>query len=111
MTFKELISDYTDKISGGKGDQKDPSQFDRKEILVGVYVELEHTDAVYEALSIVLDHLTEDEKYYTKLVNSGIVDEKKALDAAKRLGMMKEQHKDTVVRNLILKLIKKELQT
>lgn len=33
----------------------------------GIKVELEHTDDVFTALEIAMDHLTEDPKYYEKL--------------------------------------------
>ncbi len=43
------------------------SDVDRKQLDLGVRVELEHTDNKAIALKIALDHLAEDPEYYTKL--------------------------------------------
>jgi len=56
-----------DKLPGGKGDKASPKGFDPKQIKKGLKVEREHTDDPETALEIVLDHLTEDPKYYDKL--------------------------------------------
>lgn len=72
--FKNLNEDY---IPGGKGDNVDPDKFDPDEIIMGLKVELEHTDKFSIALEIALDHLSEDPKYYTKHKASGLADELK----------------------------------
>ena len=59
------------------------------ELEVGIKVEMEHTDDPKEAKKIALDHLKEDPKYYSKLIAAGLVDEKDALDEAKRQGLKK----------------------
>lgn len=105
MKYSELIKNYVDKISGGKGDKKKPEDFDKREIIVGLYVEREHTDNLRTALEISIDHLSENPKYYTDLVNSGIVDEKKAIEAAKRFGMIKDES----IKEMIRLLVRKEL--
>lgn len=56
-----------DKIPGGLGDEKNPSDFDPKQIAKGIKVELEHTDDEDLAREIAMDHLTEDPAYYDKL--------------------------------------------
>jgi len=106
MKYSEIIKNYTDKISGGKGDNSKPEDFDKKEVIVGLYVEREHTSNPQESLSIVLDHLTENPKYYTDLVNSGIVDEKEAITAAKKFGMINDESIKEMVRLLIRKELK-----
>lgn len=58
---------YVDPKKGGKGEGKKPSDFDLRQLLMGIYVELEHTVDPMEALSIAIDHLSEDEKYYDEL--------------------------------------------
>ena len=58
---------------------------DKKEILVGVEVEMEHTSDKEEAKKIAMDHLKEDPHYYTKLLKAGLVDEPEALDKFKEL--------------------------
>jgi hypothetical protein len=52
-------------IPGGKGEGKSPMEFSQEQILMGLKVEMEHTDDPMYALEIVLDHLTEDPEYYT----------------------------------------------
>jgi hypothetical protein len=64
-----------DELPGGKGDTKKPSDFDPDEFEMGLDVEAEHTGDHDIAAEIVVDHLSEDPKYYTKLKNSGLADE------------------------------------
>jgi hypothetical protein len=62
-------------LPGGKGDTKDISDFDAKEVEMGMKVELEHTKDTNVAKEIVADHLSEDPAYYSKLKGSGLADE------------------------------------
>lgn len=62
-----------DKIKGGEGDKKSPKDFDKEQIRMGLEIEMEHTDDKDIAMEIVLDHLAEDNLYYSKL-NKIIVD-------------------------------------
>jgi hypothetical protein len=62
-------------LTGGKGDTKDISDFDAKEVEMGMKVELEHTKDINVAKEIVADHLSEDPAYYSKLKGSGLADE------------------------------------
>lgn len=62
-------------LVGGKGDTKDISDFDAKEVEMGMKVELEHTKDINVAKEIVADHLSEDPAYYSKLKGSGLADE------------------------------------
>ena len=52
-------------IPGGKGEGKSPLEFDPEQILMGMRVEMEHTEDPMIALEITIDHLTEDPEYYT----------------------------------------------
>ncbi len=66
------MSQHTDEVDedllpGGIGDSVKPTDFNVYSILNGLKVEMEHTDDLDIALEIVLDHLTEDKDYYTKL--------------------------------------------
>lgn len=61
-----------DEIPGGKGDKAKASDFDHKEVKMGVKVEMEHTNSQRKAMEIALDHLTENPKYYSELAASGI---------------------------------------
>lgn len=84
-TFEEFINTRADVVSGGKGDGTQTDEVDPKELQVGVAVELEHTGNEETAKEIAIDHLTENPKYYTKLIKSGIVDEPEAIKLAKDL--------------------------
>ena len=67
-SIDKAIEGYTgDRLKGGLSDNKSPSDFPIQSIKNGIKVELEHTDDVDLALEIVMDHLTEDVNYYTKL--------------------------------------------
>jgi len=67
-SFKKLVEEIIpDKLPGGVGDDSDPSEFDQKELMKGIHVELEHTDDIMTAIEIALDHLSEDSIYYTNL--------------------------------------------
>lgn len=56
-----------DAIPGGLADKGAPKGLDKKELAMGIEVEMEHTNDKAIAKEIALDHLTEDPKYYTKL--------------------------------------------
>ena len=77
--LESLLKTYKDSLSGGKGDKINIETIDKKQLMIGILVEKEHTDNVKIALEIALDHLEEDKEYYTKLIKSGIADEKDAI--------------------------------
>lgn len=54
-------------LKGGIGDSANPNDFDPKQVKMGMKVESEHTSDKEVAMEIVLDHLSEDPHYYTKL--------------------------------------------
>lgn len=54
-----------EKLQGGLGDEATPQDFDTEQVVMGLRVEMEHSDDPTVALEIVLDHLTEDPEYYT----------------------------------------------
>lgn len=56
------------KIPGGKAEGKSPKEFDSKQLLMGIEVELEHTGDRDLAREIAMDHLTEIPDYYTRLL-------------------------------------------
>lgn len=56
-----------ERLKGGLGDGKLSKQFKRKEVAMGMKVEMEHTNDKKIAREIVHDHLTEDPNYYSKL--------------------------------------------
>jgi hypothetical protein len=87
MKYKQGFKE--EKLEGGIADNKSLSDIAKKhkvdvKILTkqfekGLKVEKEHTDSPQEAEEIALDHLAENPKYYTDLINSGVVDEPAAL--------------------------------
>jgi len=56
-----------DKIPGGLSDKGPPKDLDKKQLEMGIEVEMEHTSDKSIAKEIAMDHLTEDPKYYSKL--------------------------------------------
>ena len=56
-----------DFIEGGVADDSDVSEFNSQQIMIGIGVEMEHTDDPKIALEIAMDHLTEIPDYYTRL--------------------------------------------
>lgn len=73
-------------LQGGKGDDTDPKGLDQEELQVGIAVEMEHTSDEEVASEIATDHLTEDPKYYSKLLAAGLSDEHPATKLAKKFG-------------------------
>ena len=56
-----------DFLPGGKGDKAEPSDFDPKELAMGIKHEMEHTKDRRIAREIAMDHLSENPRYYSKL--------------------------------------------
>lgn len=61
-------SDGGEELEGGLGDNASMSEFCYCQVIAGMAVEMEHTDDVEEALEITLDHLSEDEYYYSTVI-------------------------------------------
>ena len=64
-----------DKLSGGVGDNTPTNDVDPIQLSTGIQIEMEHTNDTKIAQSIAMDHLTEDPKYYSKLVAAGLASE------------------------------------
>jgi len=60
-------NEFKDLMPGGLADAFTPSDFDPKQLKIGIDVELEHTSDPIVAREIAMDHLTEDPLYYQKL--------------------------------------------
>jgi hypothetical protein len=54
-------------VPGGIADHKKPSDFNKKQLDMGVEVEMEHTDDRDLSKDITMDHLEEFSTYYTEL--------------------------------------------
>jgi hypothetical protein len=63
------------KLPGGVGDRTPTDQIDTNQLSIGIQVEMEHTNDLGVAQEIAMDHLTEDPKYYSKLVAAGLASE------------------------------------
>lgn len=62
------IKNFKDKLKGGKADGQAITKYDLQQLLMGIKVELEHTNNRMTALEIVTDHLEEFPDYYTRLL-------------------------------------------
>lgn len=56
-----------DFLTGGRADLMSPDEFRESDLIDGIRHELEHTDDLYIAREIAMDHLSEDPEYYRKL--------------------------------------------
>jgi len=65
--YNKLINKFKD-TKDIKINETPDSEFDAKELALGIKTEMEHTDNLEEATSIAKDHLQELPDYYTKLV-------------------------------------------
>jgi hypothetical protein len=75
----EELFERKDELKGGEGDKLSEKDVCPKQLAIGIEVELEHTGKRAIAKEIALDHLAEDKKYYTKLIEKGMVDEESAI--------------------------------
>jgi hypothetical protein len=58
---------HKDRLKGGLADDNHPSDFDQKELEMGIKIEMEHTNDRNKAQEIAMDHLKEIPDYYTRL--------------------------------------------
>ncbi len=61
------IIEFKNRLPGGKADGKQLTKYDLTQLLMGIEVELEHTNDKMLALEITTDHLEEFSDYYTRL--------------------------------------------
>jgi hypothetical protein len=67
LFIKSSLVNDKDQIPGGLADHKSVSDFNQRDLVHGIKVELEHTNDPNIAMEIAKDHLTEDPLYYKKL--------------------------------------------
>lgn len=79
------ISENLNEMEGGKGENLDPDDVCPDQLEVGIAVEMEHTNDPDISKQIALDHLSEIDDYYTKLVQAGLVDEPEAIELYNKL--------------------------
>lgn len=63
----QFMTSHKDRLPGGKADKSKPSDFDPRQLEMGIETEMEHTKDARVALEIAMDHLKEDPRYYSKL--------------------------------------------
>lgn len=63
----ESVQKSEDQLPGGLADKKKPTDFDQKELSMGIEHEKEHTNDEDLAREIAMDHLSEDPHYYSNL--------------------------------------------
>jgi len=69
-----MINNLT-KLKGGVADTTGTDTVDAAQLSLGVQIEMEHTNDPSIAKEIAMDHLTQDPKYYRKLVDAGLAKE------------------------------------
>lgn len=65
--YPRAVKEHEDVLPGGLADRSKPSDFNAKQLALGIKVEREHTKDRSVAREIAMDHLKEDPRYYTKL--------------------------------------------
>ena len=81
QTFTDFGNrEWRNRLIGGNADNKTPEDFNPDDIAIGTAVEREHTSDPDIATEISIDHLSQDDEYYDKLIASGIADEKDAIE-------------------------------
>ena len=61
-----MVHKWQDHIPGGEAEGKKPSDFPAEDLVLGMTVEMEHTNNPEVACEIAMDHLTEKPDYYRK---------------------------------------------
>lgn len=61
------IAEFKQRLIGGEADDKQVTDYDLDQILMGIKIETEHTNDKFMALEITMDHLQEIPDYYTRL--------------------------------------------
>lgn len=101
--IKEEIRVLTEKrqniLVGGRGDNTDEKDVDQKQLEIGIHVEMEHTNNSKIAKEVAIDHLSEHDDYYTKLIKAGLVDEPEAIELYKKYYVKKKSDKKDAEEN------------
>ncbi len=67
VSKNNIDNNFDNNLEGGLADNKEPKDFDSKQLAMGLEIELEHTNDPKIALEIAMDHLAEIPDYYTHL--------------------------------------------
>lgn len=78
--YRQWLNEGKEKLKGGAGDNKPDSDFNQKQLSIGIEDETgEHTPDKSIGKEIAKDHLSTDPDYYKKLKKAGIKEPKKNL--------------------------------
>lgn len=98
--FKLVFAQYMNQnLDGGLADDKEPSDFNKKQLRKGTKVELEHSDDRAKAKEIAMDHLEEHPDYYKALEKMENKLEKKSslgLDKLAKKKKKKERQRERI---------------
>ena len=81
--MKLVLKEKKQKLTGGVGDKAKLSDFDPEQVKLGMKAEMEHTNDRGVATEIVVDHLSEDPNYYSKLQKAGLEEYKTGFGGGK----------------------------
>ena len=96
---------FDDEVAKAYAKDRFTGEFNEIEIVIGIQVELEHTDDTDVALQIAIDHLDENPTYYTDLMEAGLVDESIDMNAEPDTLMRKAQWSDKAKQDKIEKVM------
>lgn len=66
--FVELLNkNWFNPLAGGLADNKSPKDFDDDSLVKGIKIEFEHTNDIFRAAKIAMDHLYESKNYYNDI--------------------------------------------
>lgn len=82
--FNIDIAKYKERLKGGKADGQPITKYDLDQLIMGIKVELEHTNNKMTALEIATDHLEEIPDYYTRLLKMEEEAEKEMKEKVKK---------------------------
>lgn len=82
------------RIPGGLAEKKKPCDFDQNQLAKGIKIELEHTSDPLVAREIAMDHLMEDPKYYTHLIEM----EEKYEGKHKKMSSSRKNYRKSLIR-------------
>lgn len=70
--YIKLFEEFQEQLEGGEADGMQPSDFDKKELILGIFVEKEHSDDKNIKMEIAMDHLAENPTYYSDSAKQGV---------------------------------------
>jgi hypothetical protein len=90
-TLNEFVDTTKELFKGQKDVGLKASDFDPKELLVGIAVEIEHSSNLAVRETIAKQHLADNAKYYSEGMKKGLFDEPAAINLYKKYFIDKEE--------------------